>query len=279
VVNVRAAAQPSVTNTASVAGQEDDASDPNNNASDPTTVNGPSSGAEMTISKVDTPDPVGVGQTLTYTITAQNNGPDSATSVTVTDSVPAGLSISSATPSQGSCTVTGQDVSCDLGTLGAAEAGTVDIVVVPSAPGQVSNTAQVSSAVADPDPTNNASTAQTDVVNSADVSITKTHTGPFVVGTQGTYTISVSNAGPSDAVGPVSIADTLPAGLTYVSATGTGWACSATGQDVVCDYTGPFASGTSSDVTLVVDVGPAAEPSVTNTAQVSATTPDPDTRR
>ncbi|HTE42490.1 MAG TPA: hypothetical protein VK629_16830, partial [Steroidobacteraceae bacterium] len=105
-----------------------------------------------------------------------------------------------------------------------------------------------------------------------DLSITKTHSGNFTVGTNGTYTLQVANAAGLEPVNyPITVTDTLPAGLTYVSATGTGWVCSAIGQAVTCVHTGPLASGASLPaITLNVAVGSAAFPSVTNTAVVSA---------
>ena len=82
----------------------------------------------------------------------------------------------------------------------------------------------MSSPTADPNLGNNTSTAVTTVTPSADLSVVKT--GPATVTAAGsvTYTLAVNNAGPSDAAN-VSVTDTLPAGVTFVSAVGTGWAC------------------------------------------------------
>jgi uncharacterized repeat protein (TIGR01451 family) len=104
----------------------------------------------------------------------------------------------------------------------------------------------------------------------ADLAIIKSHTGNFTVGTNGVYTLDVTNNGPNDATGTITVTDTLPAGLTYSSATGTGWSCGAVGQTVTCDRPGPLANGAiAPDITLTVSVGAAAYPGVTNT--VSAT--------
>jgi uncharacterized repeat protein (TIGR01451 family) len=111
---------------------------------------------------------------------------------------------------------------------------------------------------------------------SADVSIAKSHVGNFTVGSQGTYTLAVSNAGPSDAAGPLTVTDTLPNGLTFVSGTGTGWSCGAAGQAVTCTNPGSLTVGASSAITLTVAVGGPAVPSVTNTASVGSPTHDPD---
>lgn len=109
----------------------------------------------------------------------------------------------------------------------------------------------------------------------ADLEITKSHSGNFTVGQNGVYTIEVLNNGPNSATGVITVTDTLPAGLTYSSATGTGWACGAVGQDVTCTRPGPLANGASAPaISLTVSVGAAAYPSVTNTASVSNPTFD-----
>lgn len=106
----------------------------------------------------------------------------------------------------------------------------------------------------------------------ADLSISKTHSGNFTVGQQGAYTITITNNGPIHHTGQVTVTDTLPTGLTYVSASdpGANWSCNAAGQVVTCTtHQGPINSGNSfSDITLTVDVDATAAPSVTNAATV-----------
>ena len=104
------------------------------------------------------------------------------------------------------------------------------------------------------------------------LSIAKSHSGTFVVGTNGTYTLTVSNAAgvePED--NTVTVTDTLPAGLTYVSGTGTGWTCSNAAQIVTCTHPASLAAGSSFPaIALTVAVGAAAFGTVTNTAAVSS---------
>jgi len=106
----------------------------------------------------------------------------------------------------------------------------------------------------------------------SDLGISKTATSSFNVGSNATYQLSVNNAGPNIEPGNIVVTDTLPAGLTFVSATGTGWSCGAVSQTVTCTRSGSLAVGaTAAPITLTVAVGSAASPSVSNTASVSGT--------
>lgn len=112
------------------------------------------------------------------------------------------------------------------------------------------------------------------VTNTAvsDLAITKTHTGTMTIGQNGTYTISVTNNGPMVEPGTITVTDTLPSGLSFVSGSGTGWNCSAAGQTVTCTRAGDLAVGASAaNITLTVAIDSSAAPSVTNTATVSGT--------
>ncbi len=117
-------------------------------------------------------------------------------------------------------------------------------------------------------------------LDDADLSITKTHvgSGPFTVGSTITYSLGVSNLGPSAARAPV-VTDDLPSGLTYVSGSATGslWSCGSAGTRVTCTYGSSLAAGTTAPpVTLSATVGADAYPSVVNRASVSSPTHDPD---
>lgn len=114
-----------------------------------------------------------------------------------------------------------------------------------------------------------------------DLSITKSPVAtPFAVGSNAAYTLTVSNtAGPGleREINPVSVVDTLPAGLTYVSAAGSGWSCGAAAQVVTCSRSTTLDPGQSyPPITLTVAVGAAAAPAVVNAARVSSASFDPD---
>ncbi|MDI1288791.1 MAG: isopeptide-forming domain-containing fimbrial protein, partial [bacterium] len=116
---------------------------------------------------------------------------------------------------------------------------------------------------------------------SADMSITKTHGTTPVPSETVTFTLKVRNLGPSDAVGPITVVDTLPTGLTYISA-GSSWSCSPVGQVITClllplaPVTGMVAGSTAPDLIISTWVSSAIAPaSWTNSATVSSTSTDP----
>jgi len=122
-------------------------------------------GADLSITKADSPDPVVAGDELTYTVTAINSGPDDAAGATVTDILPAGTTLVSATPSQGSCSGAAV-VTCDLGAMSAGSSATITIVVnAPDTAGSITNSATISGPSTDPNPGNNSAAATTNVVN------------------------------------------------------------------------------------------------------------------
>ena len=112
--------------------------------------------------------------------------------------------------------------------------------------------------------------------DSTDLAIAKEADGFFTVGDSGTFTISVTNNGPLAVTGTVTVTDVLPAGLSFLSATGAGWSCGAVGGTVTCTRTGLAVGETAPDVLLTVNVAAAAAPEVTNTASVSSDKGDPD---
>jgi uncharacterized repeat protein (TIGR01451 family) len=234
----------------------------------------PGASADLSITKSGAPDPVTVGSELTYTVAVSNAGPDAAAGVTVTDTLPGTVTFVSATPSQGTCSGTAT-ISCSLGTINASGSATVTITVIPTTDADLSNTASASATTADPNATNNADTELT-VVNpgppgSADLSVTKSGApDPVTVGSELTYTVAVSNAGPDAAAG-VTVTDTLPGTVTFVSATPSQGTCSGTAT-ISCSLGTINASGSA---TVTIKVIPTTDADLSNTASASATTADP----
>ncbi len=121
-------------------------------------------GADLSVSQSEAPDPVVIGNNLIYTIIIANNGPENATGVIVTDTLPPNANFLSATALQGSCTPGGGQVSCNLGSLNAGWSTSITIVVQPTILGTITN--QASAAANEPDfnPANNANSANTAIV-------------------------------------------------------------------------------------------------------------------
>jgi len=119
--------------------------------------------ADLSITKSDDPDPVAAGTPLTYTIDVANHGPAPATAVRVIDTLPSDVTVTSITSSQGSCDQS--TVTCTLGSIGRGGTARVTIAIDPgSTPRALTNTAQVSSELRDPDESDNSATATTQVV-------------------------------------------------------------------------------------------------------------------
>ena len=126
---------------------------------------GPQLTADLALTGSGDPATVSRDAALTYTFTVTNNGSDDAAITVLTDPLPAGLTLSTVSPDQGSCTAAGQTVSCNLGTLAAGQSVQVQISGnVTASSGTLVNTASVLSAAADPDPSNNTVTITTQVV-------------------------------------------------------------------------------------------------------------------
>ena len=235
----------------------------------------------------------GTGGLAIYTITVANTGNGAATGITVSDTLPAGFTYGST----GSITIGGVPVTAF--TIG----GTAAVPVWDSNPaggftiedGQslvltfdaaiagsvVNGTYQNSAAAAGGAKviTNYAAASSTaeDVVitNVAEFTLTKTHVDPFPISVNGVYTFTVTNIGigaTASSTGTITVSDTLPTGLTYVSSTaGTNaWACVPAPPVVTC--TAPsftLAAGATSSFTMTVAVaGPTAN--VVNTADVTS---------
>lgn len=114
--------------------------------------------ADLGITKLDSPDPVRVGESITYTLTASNQGPDEATGVTVVDTLPDGVTFVSASAG---CTALAGEVTCDVGTLAMGADAQFTIVVTADVVGTVTNQAKISGDVIDLNPANDQVTQDT----------------------------------------------------------------------------------------------------------------------
>jgi uncharacterized repeat protein (TIGR01451 family) len=122
------------------------------------TTAGAPPGADVALKISAAPHPATIGRRLTYTLTVTNRGPAAAAAVIARDPLPPGLTLVSASASQGSCTAK-RPVRCELGSLASGASATVTLVTRPKTAGRISNTASVSAATPDPDTSNNSATA------------------------------------------------------------------------------------------------------------------------
>lgn len=268
-------------------------------AIDSDTVSAPSIG----LTKSNLSDTVTTGGTTTYTLTVSNTG-EAATSgtITVVDVLPDDMTIPNGTVGLAgdhapdwNCTASDNVITCISVVSIPATTGTstfsFTVNVDPGATGILTNRAQVggggdlltgtptAGTVGDCTGANTpvkGCAIDSDLADSSiDLRLVKTASpNPVMVGSRLTYTLSVHNTGPSDAEN-VTVTDTLPSGVVFVSASGVGWSCSQAGGAVTC-LRASLAAGTSPDITILVDVTADAAPSITNNAAVSSTTPEAD---
>src|SRR5271157_4090038 len=156
-VNANTPAGTNITETAT-ATATDGVPNMTTNTASATVIVANANSADMAIVKTGTPNPVTEGSPLTFTLAVTNNGPASATTVTVTDVLPSLLTYLSATTTQGTCSEAGGTVTCLLGTMANAGTATITILTIPGTPGVAVNTATVTADQTDPTPANNSST-------------------------------------------------------------------------------------------------------------------------
>lgn len=244
-----------------------------------------------------------VGTIGTYKITVTNLGPAATDDfIHVLDTLPAGLSLVSGIGTGWTCSTNGQAVDCvqaNALAAGSTSALSLRVSVCTAAFPGIQNTFALSYP-GDTTAGNNSVTRSTVVKNgvcvpgtplatatrgtpprttfvpthtptptSTDLQLTKVTSGSFTVGSNGIYVLTVQNLGAAVTSGGITVIDPLPSGLSFVSGTGSGWTCSANGQNVACTTGTPLAAGSSTSIRLTVAIGSAAYPTTTNTASVS----------
>ena len=127
----------------------------------------------------DSADPVALGTLFNYVLTAQNLGPQLAVGVQITDTLPAGLTATVASASQGTCTIGASSVTCNIGTLGVNATATVTITVTSSVPGTLTNSASIFAELQDPVPGNNSDSEQTTIQLASCSSVTFAGPTPY----------------------------------------------------------------------------------------------------
>lgn len=250
-----------VVNTATVTSSTPDL-DLNNNSSTASAPLGPK--ADLQIVKTASTGSVMAGGQVMYTLVVNNDGPSNATGATVSDTLPTGMSVVSAAPTQGLCT-TGLGITCHLGTIAAGGSAQVLVTanVAATAAGSMVNSATVVGQQPDPDPGNNSSSATVTVVAQpapgaagsqpvSDIQVAKTvNRRTAYPGQVLTYTVSVTNHGP-DVASNVNVTDASSLSLKVLSAKPSQGSCHS-GRPTTCSL-GTLANGAHATIKVSGEV-------------------------
>ncbi len=276
-VTVTPTASTTLTSSANVFGAEADPVLANNAATVTTLIDA----ADLAVTLIDAPDPVGVGQMLTYTLGVSNLGPSPANNVVLGLAYDPSLTLTSFTaaglPPTG-CGGSSTQASCSISTLPNGAAGTITLNFATTAVATVSATATITSTNLDPNVANNTASTTTTVLRQrlADLAITITDT-PDPVPTGGTiaYTIPVLNNGPNTDDG-IAVSGSLSGGAEFVpgSLVTIGGTCNLTATTFAC--TGAKVVGLAS-ANMFVNATALATGTVTLTASVTGAETDPNT--
>jgi uncharacterized repeat protein (TIGR01451 family) len=245
---------------------------------------------DLSVTSTDSPDPVIAGNQLTFTQTVTNNSSNvPAYGVTLTQTTPPGTTFVSMTPPAGWTCITPSvggtgTVTCTKTDPLAPGTGSGNFTFIVATDPSLANgstiTQPVSTSTTSPEPNtaNNSTSTTTTVIRRVDVAVTKVASSPgpdnaFAQGENVTYTIVVTNNGPSRATNVV-MTDALPAGLTFVSVTPGGPTCTQSSGTVTCTYAtmNPGASNNIS-ITATITVNTT---QIINTANVTRTETDTD---
>ena len=256
----------SLSNTVTLTSDTLDPNEANNTSLEDTKIE---TSADLTLEKSG-PSTATIGEKITYTIDVMNPGPSDALEVRVTDPVPSGTeyvsdsSVGTYDPAGGIWTI---------GKLTSGSSTSIDITVriLSDTKDSITSTAIVASITSDPDPLNNKATITTSVQTSADLSITKSSlSDPVFAGESLTYTINVTNSGPSDALNVV-ITEIYDANFIFSRST------PSPDSGTTNQWTfASIAAGDTETISITGVVDPSTLGSLSNTVSLISDTADPD---
>ncbi len=271
-VTVTAPASGTLTNRASVGGPIFDPVSTNNDgtASNSIVITTITPQADLMATKTG-PTNVFAGTNFSYTIALTNMGPSTASSITVTDALPGGVTF--VTASSG-FTFTNGVVTWPIASFTNGASTNFSITVTAPASGTLTNRVSAGGATFDPFSTNNDGTAinaivTTTIIPQADLLITKTGPTNVLAATNFSYTITLTNLGPSTA-SSVIVTDTLPGSVTFVSAS-TGYTFT---NGIITWPITTFTNGAVTNFTVTV-TSPSQSGSFTNVVSGGSSTFDP----
>ena len=232
--------------------------------------------ADLGITKVGPTTAVKPGDDVAYRLTVTNGGTGSASGVSITDTLPAALTFVSAGGSGFTCTGT-VNITCQLaGSLAPGASAVVDVVAKLASTYAATSVANAAVVLPTDDNPGNNTDAETTAVTlptppvDEDLALSKDGLSDTVApGGILSWTLTVTNVKGTPAAG-FTVVDTLPAGLTPITAGGTDWACATAAQVVTCTYTGaplPVTQSSAFQIDALVDASYEAE-QIVNSAVV-----------
>ena len=235
--------------------------------------------ADLSVTKLDRPDPATQGEVINYAITVKNNGFITATGIKITDTLPPGLSLPGVTPTGNRDQVSAAGISCVLGDnllficdvltpLPPGSSLTIDLSFSALIEGVLTNQVEARASQPDPDLTNNIASATTTITAArADLGVSMVAIpASATFGQALTYTLTITNNGPTAASG-VTLLNPLPTGLAFKSASASQGNCYVSNEVVACALS-LIMPETGITVTLVVT--PLMAGVISNTARVGA---------
>jgi uncharacterized repeat protein (TIGR01451 family) len=280
-----------------VVADQSDANSANNNATATTQVTEQADLQLLKECKPDQPNAQPAGTETFCDILVVNLGPSDARDVVITDKIISSTPITitainstatSGTPATCPATpigpTTDTTITCTDPVLPAGSRDTIKVTFIATNSGDVNDTASVASATPDPNTSNNSATGRVSFRAVSDLSLTKTDSpDPVVAGTNLTYTIQVSNSGPSSAPNVV-VTDALSAQVSFVSATPSQGSCQSgvvpgdPAKPLKCNL-GALANGGAATLSVVVTVKSDVPTGtiLVNNAEVASDNADPNT--
>lgn len=225
------------------------------------------------------PNPAPRGGEITVKLNYENGSGSVATGPSISFPLPATTSyVDGSAPTN--CSLQADTLVCDFASLPGQTSGTLEFKLKTSGTtgNSIAGTAtfNVGSGDSDSLPGNNTQLCSATIDNGADLSAVLS--GPTEVpgGSTISWTVNGGNLGPNSATNQI-FSTTLPNTLTYESASGTGWSCVASGQDVTCTRTNALNSGANyPQLTLVTELAAGVDSGqVTLSGSISSAVLDP----
>jgi uncharacterized repeat protein (TIGR01451 family) len=231
--------------------------------------------ADLSIAKTGSGTVV-AGAPLAYTLTVNNPGPDAASAVSVTDTLPAGHTSITASGTGWTCNVVTDTVTCTTASLNAGSAPAITINAnAPSTPQTMTNVANVSSSNDGNGANNSASLPVTVSAGAADLDVSASSpAAPIAPATAFQFDFQVANVGPQTATN-VTFTAPIPSTLSYTNATPSAGTCLFSASIVTCNL-GSIVNGANAHVVLDLASGSTAGThTVTGTANATEADPVP----